>query len=62
MPALHLTRGGIQSNAKGQVMRTDGSPIPNLFASGDVTWQASALAQSIIWGRLVGQNVAELLK
>ncbi len=34
--ALYHTQGGIRVNADGQVLRQDGSPIPNLYAGGGV--------------------------
>jgi fumarate reductase flavoprotein subunit len=34
--ALYHTQGGLKVNAKGQVLRTDGSIIPNLYAGGGV--------------------------
>lgn len=36
-PALYTTVGGLRVNTIGQVLRADGSPIPNLYAGGDVT-------------------------
>lgn len=61
-PAIHITRGGIVTNAEGKVMREDGSEMSNLFATGEVTWQSGALSQSIIWGRVAGEKVAGLIK
>lgn len=36
-PALYTTVGGLRVNTTGQVLRVDGSTIPNLYAGGDVT-------------------------
>ncbi|MBI2911955.1 MAG: FAD-dependent oxidoreductase [Chloroflexi bacterium] len=35
--ALYTTVGGLRVNTSGQVLHADGTPIPNLYAAGDVT-------------------------
>ena len=56
--ALYHTQGGLKVNPDGQVLRADGSVIPNLYAGGGVAvgvsgkgWKAICLAMdySLLW-------------
>jgi succinate dehydrogenase/fumarate reductase flavoprotein subunit len=54
---LFLTHGGVKINSQGQVIRTDGSVIPNLFAAGDVMGAGQIMGESFAGGQGVGVAV-----
>ena len=66
-PAIHHTMGGLSVNTETQVLKTDGSPIPGLFAAGEVTGGlhganrlgGNGVADIVINGRLAGQAAAK---
>lgn len=66
-PAVHHTMGGVAINTEAQVLRPDGSVIPNLYAAGEVTGDihgtnrlgSCALADLTVFGRIAGQNVVK---
>jgi fumarate reductase flavoprotein subunit len=51
---LFLTHGGLKINSNGQVIRTDGTAIPNLFAAGDVMGAGQVMGESFAGGQGVG--------
>ena len=67
VPAVHHTMGGIKINTEAQVIKTDGSIIPGLFAAGEVTGGihgknrlgSDAIADIIVFGRIAGKNAAQ---
>ena len=67
-PATHYTMGGIHVDTYGQVLPGDDSPIPNLWAAGEVAavsvhganrLGSNALSECVVWGRLTGAAAAE---
>ena len=68
-PGVHHTMGGIKINDNAQVINTDGSVIPGLFAAGEVTGGVhgnnrlggNAVADFTIYGRIAGQNAADIV-
>ena len=68
-PGVHHTMGGIKINDNAQVIDTDGNVIPALFAAGEVTGGVhgnnrlggNAVADFTIYGRIAGQNAADLV-
>ncbi|MFK0334354.1 FAD-dependent oxidoreductase [Rhizobium sp. NPDC090275] len=69
--ALFHTQGGLQVDSEAQVVRADGSKLPNLFASGgaarsisgngvDGYLPAAGLCTAVTLGRLAGQAAAKL--
>jgi urocanate reductase len=68
VPTVHHTMGGVQINTQAQVIGTDGQVIPGLYAAGEVTGGihgsnrlgGNALADTIVFGRIAGTNVATL--
>jgi len=67
-PATHYTMGGIHVDTYGQVLLGDDSPIPNLWAAGEVAavsvhganrLGSNALSECVVWGRLTGAAAAE---
>jgi len=42
-PAIHHTMGGIRVDPDMQVLRADGTPVPGLFAAGEVKPGASTV-------------------
>lgn len=65
-PAVHHTMGGIQVNTSAQVISTDGSVIPGLYAAGETTGGfhggnrlgGNAIAEAITTGRVAGAAAA----
>ena len=61
-PAIHHTMGGLSVNTETQVLRTDGTPIPGLYAAGEVTGGlhganrlgGNGVADIVVNGRLAG--------
>ena len=73
MGALFHTQGGLEVNKQARVLRTDGTPFPNLFAgggaarglSGPSDWgylSGSGLLMATNLGRLAGEAAAALVK
>ena len=68
-PGVHHTMGGIKINDNAQVIDTEGNVIPALFAAGEVTGGVhgnnrlggNAVADFTIYGRIAGQNAADLV-
>ncbi|MCW6660755.1 flavocytochrome c [Aerococcaceae bacterium NML201209] len=64
MPATHHTMGGVKININAQVLDTEGNPIPNLFAAGEVVGGihgtnrlgGNAITDIIVFGRIAGVN------
>ncbi|EPF31929.1 flavocytochrome c [Treponema maltophilum ATCC 51939] len=67
VPAVHHTMGGVKINSQAQVIKTDGTVIPGLYAAGEVTGGvhgknrlgSDAIADIIVFGRIAGKNVAK---
>ena len=65
-PGIHHTMGGIRIDSDAQVIDTDGSVIPGLFAAGEVTGGVhgnnrlggNAVADFVIFGRIAGASAA----
>jgi hypothetical protein len=61
------TQGGPRHNSKAQILRPDGSPIPRLYAAGELgsiygmLYPSSGgnLAECIAFGRIAGENASE---
>ena len=66
-PAIHHTMGGLSVNTDTQVLRTDGTPIPGLYAAGEVTGGlhganrlgGNGVADIVVNGRLAGIAAAQ---
>jgi tricarballylate dehydrogenase len=61
-----FTFGGLKVNPNGQVLDTDGYPMPNLYAAGEVIGMyytnyagATSVLKGLVFGRLAAQNIAE---
>ena len=69
-PAIHHTMGGLSVNTNTQVLRTDGTPIPGLYAAGEVTGGlhganrlgGNGVADIVVNGRLAGIAAAQKVK
>lgn len=69
-PVVHFTMGGVIINDKSQVTDAKGRAIPGLFAAGEVTGGihgenrlgGSSLLECVVFGRIAGDQVAELLQ
>ncbi len=65
-PGVHHTMGGVRIDSEAQVIDTDGSVIPGLFAAGEVTGGVhgnnrlggNAVADFVIFGRIAGASAA----
>ena len=63
-PAIHHTMGGLSVNTDTQALRADGTPIPGLYAAGEVTGGlhganrlgGNGVADIVVNGRLAGIN------
>lgn len=56
--ANHMTKGGVLCNEKAEVLYEDGTVVKGLYASGEVTWQSGGYSQSVVFGRVAGENAA----
>lgn len=56
--AIHMTKGGVSCNEKAQVLYADGSIVDGLYACGEVTWQSGGYSQSVVFGRVAGEQAA----
>jgi len=67
--AIYHTQGGLQIDGETRVLRTDGSPLPNLFAGGGAArsvsgpsyWgylPAMGLCTAVTLGRIAGETAA----
>ena len=52
--ALFHTQGGLRIDRTARVLRSDGTPLPNLFAGGGAARGASGAA---VWGYLSGNGL-----
>ena len=69
--ALFHTQGGLKVNRQAQVMRSDGRPVPNLFAGGGTAagfsgkagpagyLSANGLLAALVLGKIAGQEAAK---
>ena len=62
-PAVATASGGPRRNARAQVVRPDGIPIPNLFAAGaagsvwgHLTDHGGGLTDALVFGRIAGRQ------
>lgn len=66
-PGIHHTMGGLVIDSDTEVLDTEGTAIPGLFAAGEVTGGVhganrlggNAVADFIVFGRIAGENAAE---
>ena len=66
VPTVHHTMGGVKINTDTQVIGTDGSVIPGLFAAGEVTGGihganrlgGNALTDTVVFGRIAGESAS----
>lgn len=69
-PAIHHTMGGLSVNTSTQVLKADGTPIPGLYAAGEVTGGlhganrlgGNGVADIVVNGRLAGIAAARKVK
>ena len=56
------TFGGIKTDTNAQVLKTDGTIIPGLYAAGECasagTYGANPAAVNIVFGKIAGENAA----
>jgi predicted oxidoreductase len=64
-PSMLNTQGGPRRNARSQIVRPDGSPIPRLYSAGELGSIYSHLYQGtgnigecLAFGRIAGRNAA----
>ncbi|SFB66488.1 flavocytochrome c [Butyrivibrio sp. YAB3001] len=66
-PGIHHCMGGVKINTEAQVISKDGTPIPGLFACGEVTGGVhggnrlggNAIADIVVFGRIAGENASK---
>jgi len=69
-PGIHHTMGGIEINTKSEVISTQGSPIPGLYACGEVTGGVhggnrvggNAILDCLVFGTTAGREAAAYVK
>jgi len=69
-PAPHTSLGGVVIDTRCRVLRPDGTPIPGLFAAGEVTGGLHGLnrlggnagTEVLVFGRIAGASAAEFSK
>lgn len=59
--AVHMTKGGVGCNEMAQVLYENGSVVDSLYACGEVTWQSGGYSQSVVFGRVAGENAAKAI-
>lgn len=57
--AINMTKGGVTCNENAQVLYEDGTVVNGLYASGEVTWQSGGYSQSVVFGRIAGEQAAK---
>jgi fumarate reductase flavoprotein subunit len=65
-PAPHTSLGGVVIDARCRVLRPDGTPIPGLYAAGEVTGGVHGLnriggnagTEVLVFGRIAGLEAA----
>ena len=65
---VHYTPGGLVIDENAQVLKTDGSIVPGLWAAGEVTGSVhgvnrlggNGLADALTFGRLVGTAISQI--
>ena len=65
-PGIHHTMGGLKINTDAQVLDTDGSIIPGLYAAGETTGGVhggnriggNAVCDFVVFGRIAGSNAS----
>ena len=69
-PGIHHTMGGVKIDTSAEVISTEGTAIPGLFAAGEVTGGVhggnrlggNAVADIVIFGRIAAQSAIEYIK
>ncbi|MBS6157607.1 MAG: FAD-binding protein [Sutterella sp.] len=68
-PFVHFCNGGLKIDTRSRVIKTDGSPIPGLYAAGEVTGGihgagrlgGCSLPDCVVFGRIAGESAAKAL-
>jgi len=68
-PVIHYTMGGIEANERAEVLRSDGSIIPGLYAGGEVMGGihgknrlgGNSLLDCVVYGRVSGAEATKYL-
>lgn len=60
--AVHMTKGGVSANEHAQILYEDGSVVDGLYGAGEVTWQSGGYSQSVVFGRISGQEAAAYIQ
>jgi len=69
VPVVHYCMGGVHTSPLGEICRPDGTPIPGLYAAGEVCGGVhganrlggSSLLDCVVFGRVSGRNVSGYL-
>ena len=68
-PGIHHTMGGVKIDTSAEVISKEGTPIPGLFAAGEVTGGVhggnriggNAVADIVVFGRVAADSAAKYL-
>ena len=66
-PFIHFCNGGLRIDSRARVIKTDGTPIPGLYAAGEVTGGihgagrlgGCSLPDCVVFGRIAGTSAAK---
>ena len=56
-----MTKGGVSCDEKAQVLYANGEVVTDLYACGEVTWQSGGYSQSVVFGRVAGEQAAKAM-
>ncbi|MDO5022269.1 MAG: FAD-binding protein [Eubacteriales bacterium] len=59
--AIHMTKGGVVTDAKARVLNKDNQVVEGLYAAGEVTWISGAYSAAMVFGRIAGQEAAAVV-
>jgi len=51
----------VSCNEFAQVLYADDTVVENLYACGEVTWQSGGYSQSVVFGRVAGEQAAKAM-
>ncbi|HXF34451.1 MAG TPA: FAD-binding protein [Candidatus Acidoferrales bacterium] len=66
--AIAYTFGGLATNDEAEVLRTDGTPLPGLYAAGEINGLffkrapgGTSVLRGLVFGRIAGRNAVDYL-
>lgn len=56
---VHMTKGGVAANEKGQILDNDGNVVNGIYAAGEVASISGGYSASVVFGRISGEEAAK---